>query len=302
VRSWSVWQKRSVWVGARDAAAGIFALALATVLGNAQAAEVPMDISGFTKYVSLSFAGALPGRSVTVTGPLAISIDGAGLPGRQEDLHNIYGFCLRNAEQCDQAVASHVTQMTQSFAAADMPADRSSLRALVRTSAYVEAARRVLAGKGEPIAAPLVGDLWVICGLDLPTAIKVLRPADLAELGLSRDQALTACRENVAAALRPLDSVLQNIGTNGVGTILGDPYESSRLLQPESWAPVAARAGGTLIVSVPANDAVLYAYADDKAIIESMQTLGRLVAAKANRPLSSAVFRWTPAGWEQAAP
>jgi uncharacterized protein YtpQ (UPF0354 family) len=88
----------------------------------------------------------------------------------------------------------------------------------------------------------------------------------------------------------------------GIGLITGDTYESSRLLFAESWAELAKRMHGKLLVAVPATDVVLYESASRKHAVEELTKAATEVASRANRPVSVAVFRWTPGGWELAAP
>src|SRR5262249_9702200 len=108
--------------------------------------------------------------------------------------------------------------------------------------------------------------------------------------------------ENVAAALRPVDVVAQTLRPGAIGTLSGNPYEASRFLLPESWAALAKRWNGQLIVAIPGTDVVLYGRPQDGASIADMAMLARIAAAKANRPLSTTVYRWTGSGWEVAQP
>ncbi len=270
--------------------------------GPVQAGEVPLDESGFTAYLSRAFAQAMPGYQVSVAGPLSLMITKGAEPLSRSDLHTIYSFCLRNQTQCDGAVANHVRQMSATYLQPEPPPDRSRLRVVVRQAAYVDAIRRNLAGKGDPVAAPLQGGLWVVCVIDLPDAIQVVTPAHLAKLGLSAEEAISIGKQNSAAALRPLATLVEDRPRGGIGLITGDTYESSRLLFAESWAELAKRMHGKLLVAVPATDVVLYESASRKHAVEELTKAATEVASRANRPVSVAVFRWTPGGWELAAP
>lgn len=292
-RAFPRWLARITTIGLL-AAAGALAF-----LDPALAGSVPTDEAGFTSYVARAFSLALHDSEVWVKGPLRLSIKPAsGGEGFAADLHTTYSYCQRNPEDCERAVAIQVAQMSAAFKQSGTPLDRKTLRAVVRTTAYIDKLRQALAGKGEPVAAPLIADLWVTCVFDLPTAFQYAKPADLDALGLSRDEAIALGRKNVAAALRPFDAVLHDLPPAGIGHIEGDAYEASRILFPEEWKAVADKVGGKLIVAVPATDVVLYGRDDGAVARDAMMQLMRYVAQRANRPLSPTILRWKPDGWE----
>ena len=64
------------------------------------------------------------------------------------------------------------------------------------------------------------------------------------------------------------------------------------------WAPLAAAQNGTLIVAVPATDAVFYIGEDTPAAIDALRTLARNVFSRAPNRLTETLLRWSDAGWE----
>lgn len=284
---------------ARFATIGLLAAAGALAfLDPALAGSVPADEAGFTNYVARAFSLALHDSEVWVKGPLRLSIKPAsGGEGFAADLHTTYSYCQRNPEDCDRAVAKQVEQMSAAFQQASTPLDRKTLRAVVRTTAYIDKLRQALAGKGEPVAAPLIADLWVTCVFDLPTAFQYTKPADLDALGLTRDEAIALGRKNVEGVLPPPPTTFANARADGIG-LIGDDYAASGILSPARWKPLADEAGGRLIVSVPATDVLLYGDASSPRALQAMRKMMETVAQRASRPLSPTILRWKPDGWE----
>jgi hypothetical protein len=61
---------------------------------------------------------------------------------------------------------------------------------------------------------------------------------------------------------------------------------------------LAQAQGGTLIVAVPATDAVLYIGEDSALAIDALRALVMDVMARAPNRLSSVLLRWRESGWE----
>lgn len=266
-------------------------------IAAARADAVPSDPSGFTAYVARAFARALPGASIAMTAPLALTIDVPGTGKHEGYLANIYDQCQRTPEHCAELVANWVDQISTTDAQQEKPLDRASLRIVLRPKADVDQLRQTQ--KQEPIAAPFIADLWMICVADLAKAIEYPNPKEFAALGLSRDDALKLCQANTANALRPIkkESVSNFIGK--IGIVADDPYESSRLLLPESWMPLIGKSKTPFFVSAPGTDVLLYTRTKTAAALKRLQVATIGVAAKAHRPLSLAIFRWTPSGFEE---
>lgn len=278
------------------------ALASALLPRVAAARDIPMDPRGFTEFVARRLSQALPGGEVRIESPLTLSIKAASGQTTQANLENTFAFCRREPPACAAAVDRHTQAAVEALRQQSVVPQHSQLRTVVRPAAYFEQVRRLQAGKSDPVAEPFVDDLWLAVVADFPTAMKFVDAGELPKLGLTKKAALDLGKNNVAARLRPLASVTRELPARGIGTITGDPYESSRLALVESWAPVAQRFGGALIVAVPTADAVLYADAREPTAIDATRTLARSIAAKAQRGLSSSVFRWSPSGWTVVPP
>jgi len=275
---------------------GLLACAFLFLPNIASAAKIPLDEPGFTKALAKAFRKAMPGFKVTIRGPLALTIAGPDGDAHQSALDTVYGFCQRDPENCDAAVESHVARMSDTFAR-KKTLDRALLRAVVRPVGYVDAIRKAYAGKEDPPVAPFLGDLWIVCMIDMPQAISTLGPGDLAKLGLSREEALAIATKNVAALFAPVEQVGQAIPEEHIGLVATNSYESSRLLLPESWAALAAKYGGQLLVAAPGTDVMIYADARQPNALQIMRDHTAMVAQRVTRQLSPTIFRWTPVGW-----
>ena len=270
-----------------------------TYLSPAQAADVPSEPVAFTDYVSRAIAKAIPGGKVATSAPLYLSVDSPDGGKSSAYLQTLYSQCQRVPDRCDNFIATWVGQMSTSFSKQEAPLDRSTLRIVVRPTTYVDQLRQ--SQKEEPIAAPFIGELWMICVYDMPKTIGFPKGSQIEALGLSRDGALALCKENTAKALRPITDTAQLFPPGKLGLTADSPYESSRLLLPESWVPLMSE-GGKLIVSAPGSDVMLFALSSSAQTVKALTTRTREVAQQVTRPISLAVFRWTPKGFEEMPP
>src|SRR6185437_8888061 len=228
----------------------------AVAVGSVRAAQVPSDPDAFTSYVASAFAKALPGAKVSITAPLYLSIDVPETGKHQGYLQTLYAQCQNVPDRCDSLVAVWVDQIASTDAQRSKPLDRNALRIVVRPSGYVDQMRN--AQKREPVAAPFIGNLWMICVEDLPKAIEFPNAAEFEKAGLSREEALRLCKENTLKAFRPIEEAGHPNFFGKIGLVADDPYDSSRLLFPKTWRTIVGKGKTPLLVSIPGADAVLY--------------------------------------------
>jgi hypothetical protein len=134
------------------------ALAVSVNVRQACAASVPLDENGFTAYMAEAFRKADPEVSVTVIAPLRLEVK-KGANTWPSYLYNIHSYCVRVPETCEHTAALHARQMAASHNEQSLPIEASALRMIVRPKAYVEQLARSFAGRGDPIAEPIAGDL-----------------------------------------------------------------------------------------------------------------------------------------------
>ncbi|HLW93702.1 MAG TPA: hypothetical protein VKS78_20700 [Roseiarcus sp.] len=273
---------------------------------RAEGAEPPAylkDATAFTTHTAELAPRALPAAKVEIKGPpLTLMIDGLAAGSIQMNLDSVYSYCRRAPDDCDERLAAQVAQAMALFNRMKTPLQQSDLRAIVRTTAYVEGAEELYKAQGDLVAEPLVGDLWILCVVDMPGAMQILAPGELPNLKLSAAEALTICKRNSAVTLRPLAPSRRDYPWAGVDLITGDPYDASWLIFPERWAAIAESMQGDLLVAAPGIDMLIYGSGREEGSVAALAKAAAVVAAKAQKPLSTAVFRWTPTGWEETKP
>jgi hypothetical protein len=141
-----------------------------------------------------------------------------------------------------------------------------------------------------------------MCAVDMPTAIQIMKPSDLTTLNLSQDEALTLCKKNAATALPPFAPYKRDYPSPGVNVITGDPYASNWLIFPEHWASLAHEHHGDLLVAAIGPNIVLYTNATEAVSPTKFAEAAAYVSQRAEKQLSTEVFRWTPEGWRETLP
>jgi hypothetical protein len=282
----------------------VVAALLAGVIGiassNGQEADPSLhDKQAFAESVAKIYEQTAPGVTTRVVAALELDVH-TPQGDFKAYLDAAYALCHRDLMQCDAFVHKQVEAMTTRFLASSAAPDLSELRVTVRPSSYVDQIASANGGKSDPIAEPLVGDLWVIGVRDEPTTIATLSQGDLDALKLDAEGALAAGKRNVEAALgtKFLAGVPQVRPGEGVAGMRGDDYIASLLALPDLWTPLAERFDGQLYVAAPASDYILFA--DGRATGNAVKIAhdAAVLARAAKRPVSTDVFEWTPTGWE----
>lgn len=277
----------------------ILALIFLTAASALADEQIAPDIAS---RIAKDFREALPpGYEVTIIDPLTIAIGPHGRPPSRVNLDNINRVCLGDPDQCEVRLSDFASKIVEFIKDQDTPPSKTQLRAVVRPKDYVDEITREMKGQ-EPVAGAITGDLVELCYFDMPTTMRIATAADLKSFGLTSDDALALCKRNMESAFPSLQSQIKIPADGSIGILTGDRYQSSRFLFHDDWSPVAAQFGGHLIIAVPAADIVLYGRDTDAASVDAMADMARRMSQDAQRPVSTKVFRWTPTGWDIAAP
>jgi hypothetical protein len=182
--------------------------------------------------------------------------------------------------------------------------DRSMVRAVVRTIADIADIQREIGSEPEAkiVTAPFAGDLRIACVIARPTTMRFLKQIDLADLGLTPDEAIALGIRNVAADLKPLPEVMMGVPGEATARSDGDDYESGRVMLHDDLAELSGSWGDRLVVAVPGTHVVLYADGRRKDAIPAMRGAIREIMTRAERPISATLFHWTKTGWEVIPP
>jgi hypothetical protein len=281
-------------------------LAISVVLPAPVHAAVPTDEIGFTKYILGKLTVALPSAKFQIVKPLIIDIHFDTGAIAHAWLRRVWDFCASNSEpDCERAIGYMVAGVTPPSPQAEK-VDHSMLRAVVRTEDWLANSQHSAGSKpgAKLVSAPFVGDLRILCAVDRPTSIGYLNEGDLAELGLSPDDAIALGIRNIAAGLQPLSEALKGTPGEATGNTYGDDYESSRILlhdDPE-LVGLSHAWGDRLIVAVPGTHAVLYADGRRKDALPAMHAAVQEEMARSERSISDTLLLWTKAGWEVIPP
>lgn len=276
-------------------------LSALSLLGAATFAAVPSvtDEATFTAHVAERIKAEVPGAEVTVTGvrTIRVKINGRGLTA---SLDNLVADCTREPPKCESLVDNFVKVAQAASRADDAPVQKDDIRVVVRNAEYIKelTAPTLHDPKRAPIVQQLIGDLWLVCVVDQPRNTVSLSHERAAEIGLTKEQAIALGKSNVKGALPALGSVTRELPANGIGLLDSDFYESSRWLLHDEWEPLSKQYNGHLVVAVPAPNMVIYGDGSSAEKRTAIATLVKHAAEKAQRRLSTKMFRWTESGWE----
>jgi hypothetical protein len=268
-------------------------------------AAVSSGPAAFTRAMQPRLQAAVgAGGQVRIRDVLTLDLQRANSGPMAANLDRIWNYCQRVPAGCDAAVDEFTRGMAAHFATAGAGIEPSiaTLRLVVRPADYVQQVRS--AGL-EPLAQPLAGDLMLVLVNDLPRSVQVMNATRIAQLGLSEAQAFAAARRNTSAALAPLAQVATPLPLppNGIATLGGDPfYESSRLADAPSWAPIARGARGQLIAIAPDVGTIIYLDSAQPGGVEALRELAARIGRQSQRPLPPAILAWTPRGWQPFTP
>ncbi|RZN07469.1 hypothetical protein CWO91_27200 [Bradyrhizobium genosp. SA-3] len=262
-------------------------------VGPASAQRIPTDEPAFTAFVAARINAVVRNTQVVIKGPLTLSIGPL-----QANLDRIYAFCKANTSGCAKEIETYVGGVVATTGNVKDAPTKAALRIVVRSTDYMRQALRELESAGTIPTRPLAEGLVIVPVLDSPRTVRIFNDKDRAALGLTSDQVFDIAIANVRSSLKPLMSAAKPAVPGQVGTLKGDYYATSRLALIDSWAPLAQAQDGVLIVAVPTPDLVLYSGEDSSAALDALRTLAQNVVARAPKPLSGALLRWTPKGWQ----
>lgn len=219
----------------------------------------------------------------------------------EADLRNLSEECRRSPDVCDAAIDRYARFVASPRAAAT----RQRVRAVLLPADTVEQMRSVARASDAPdpvIGRPFVGPLWEGFVIDSDEAITHMSAQALAELGNpSLDElhelAMTNMREAFPSTLQHQPFSAEQAPNVRVVTI-GDSYENSRILLHERWAEVARTVEGDLLATAPARDVVVFTWSASATDVASMRWLAQQMVQHEPHPISAAILRWTPRGWE----
>lgn len=271
-------------------------LCLILAASSAFAQNVPLDEVGFTQYVATLLRKEVGDDAVVVKSPLTL-----GLGEIQANLDRVYKYCQTSPGSCQGELDRYVKGAAQVHRERNAPPSKDAVRVVIRTTQYVQAAQASAANDGKPAQVqprPFADGLVAPPVLDSSRTIRMLGASDNVKLGLSEQEVYELGLSNLRRTLKPLMDVAKVAKAGQIGQLTGDSFHPSRLLLLDTWAPLAKEQGETLIVAIPATDAVFYIGEDTPAGIDALRTVVKNISARAPNRLSDNLLRWKGTGWE----
>jgi uncharacterized protein YtpQ (UPF0354 family) len=223
----------------------------------------------------------------------------------QISLERMFAVCAKAPDKCDAAMEDFSKQIASAVKERNRPIDAGMIRLVVRPVPYVERMRVQMGASPVPVyARPLVAGAALVPTADLTQSMRFIGERDLSRLGLTEEQLFALGASNVRALQRPLAEVVvvppaKASGKDAVKQIAGDEFAATRLASLEDWRTLDGKLHHHLLVMIPSPDIVLYVDGSKAANVEALRREGLDQVRKSSRPLSSAVLRWTAAGWEE---
>jgi hypothetical protein len=153
----------------------------------------------------------------------------------------------------------------------------------------------------KPVAPEVAGELWLLCVAARPLGIRRSTKAKPAKLGLCEDAAMALGRQNVAASLAPLSSVVHALPQNGIGHITGDITTRAGFCctttgSQRHWQN---KLSGSLVVTARAPDMLVYGEGRDRIALDAIATFVRAATRKVQPPVSPTCAPECLAVWKQ---
>jgi uncharacterized protein YtpQ (UPF0354 family) len=245
------------------------------------------------------FRRALPDASVEITQPRTIMINlGPGDNGHQVALDRVWQECKVSPASCDRELRHFVEIAVPSITSDGPKPLAEQIMPALRDAEYVKYMRQQT---GAEIAAqPFVADIWIVYFLDEKDRARVVNMKDLATLGMTMEQLREVGLKHLDERLKIVDEKLASTPPRKIELIgTGSYYDASRLLQTNVWAKATRTRKESLLVAAPSPEFLVFEFAEPNDDGAQLAGAAGVIYAKAGRPISRAVLRWTGKGWEQ---
>ncbi len=281
-----------------------FVLAACLLLGvSTPALALEMGTKEVTDRVAGELRDQIPDYVVTESDAQTLKIFKADKQLFQVNVGEIQKFCAANSEACNDAIDGFVAKVAGLVKAQAGTASLSAsmLRGIVREASYADELNAGLPAANDPLLVkPLAPNMIALCVFDQGSALRPARRSDLKALGLSEEQALSACETNTAAHLPDLESQVQQLSAHSFSMMRGDYYTASQFMFPENWKPIDKELADKLIVCVVGTNLLVYGREDSPDDLDAMKQFVERVKGTAGHPISTDIYRWTKTGWQIA--
>lgn len=239
---------------------------------------------------------AFPGARVTMEpgDPLQINVT---RKGEKEpaviNLHRVFGFCQAASEaDCTQELARLIDVLAKAGEGA-APAV-TQLRIIVRDGQYMDHVKAAQPGS-IPLNRQIGEDLYAILAFDRPETIALALARDIADLGLSQDNAWSFASRQTARIIPREPTPIE--GAEGLTIFRGEEYTGSMMAYPDRWASLAEANGPNLAVIANSDQFVVVAIVPDGPELARFRDLAASQCKLAARCISPNVYRWREGRW-----
>ena len=182
---------------------------------------------------------------------------------------------------------------------AEVEAELSSLRLVVRDAGYAARRNRILAERGaQPddaiFATPYATGLELLVVADSAQSGRPWMLRDFARVQLTHDEVMTRARRQVLALLPPLPTAEKLVG-NVVAFPKADYLAS--LMLADGWDDLDAALDGHMRVVVPADDLLMAIDAREADLRTQLPAFVRAKFDDANRAISPLIYRRQNGAW-----
>lgn len=209
------------------------------------------------------------------------------------NLHRVFGFCQNvPAAECEAELNGLIGMLAK---APKMPQGKAgNLRLIVRDEQYWN---YVLGTKLDPLPPhrQIGDDLFAILVFDSPEAIALASADQIAELGLSTENAWLFAERQTARIIPGLPEDGARI--EGLTVFQGEEYTGSMMAYPDRWEALAAANGPDLAVIANSDQFVVAAVVPDGAELEKYRGLAEDQCRLSPRCISPNVYRWRAGRW-----
>lgn len=250
------------------------------------------ELRALGERVTAEIARIQPGTKVELTPDAQLRLETDAVMR----LENLWSTCKRVPSTCDEEIAKWARVLLATLKPQGPP-KMEDLRVVLNTEA-------ILAAAGIPpadvVQRPWVGAIVQVLAEDTSDSINHLRKKRIAALPKELDPLFARGLANLRNACpQPImgPRTVEIAGTHVNFTEFGDSYTAARMLLPELWSKIAARAGGRLWASAPARDIVIWTTSNGSADQAALRKETRVAIHNWSYPISPAILRWTGRGW-----
>ena len=232
-----------------------------------------------------------PDKKITIRQDEAVDVTGPGEKPHTVFLANLLAECLRSPDERKEIVERYLETLVSTKE--DPPADRKDVVAMVRHSDY---RLHMKQDELDVITEHLVGDLWIVYGIDYPHSTRVLSIENLTALGVPAAELKPLGLENVSKLLDDLE--YKTYGSYSVLLSANAVYLSSTLLLDYVWDFLSDKVKGDLVVAVPARDTVIFCGSHEAEGIKALQEEAEHVVRTGDHVLSEALLYRATGRWK----